>query len=199
MAPFAEPAAAWASLVAPATRARWTFLEELFEICESCGGSGSDPYAGACYGCAHHGKHLVGYRAHPDPRSLAEVVLFAADLPVMHAVDAHACELAARLVPWGGAAVTQLEWVHAAPSALEPRAYAPTCLHPVLASLRADAADGSIPHVGSGDDWWFGVATRAWTARRASQPSPFAPLAAIYAAGYYANVTSSAIRVFCTQ
>ncbi len=192
---FAEPALAWAALAPP--NPRWTFVEEVFETCSSCSGSGLDPYAGACYGCSHNGKVVSGYRWTPHPPSMRHVIGFASDLAAMLQVDAAMCTLLERLAPWGRSAATNIEWLAEEPSHPGGSApdWIPNCMVPVFKALRAALEDPTIPEGGLSLGW-FSQGTRAWqnAAHRkpfAERKNPFEPLGTIVGAGYRLIIVGS--------
>lgn len=181
-----DPVRAWARVTT--AEPRWQFVEERFVTCTSCGGSGLDPYAGACYGCTHDGKSLSEYVTAPHPPSLQHVLAFGADLPAMRAVEAAVHQLLERLAPWGVSATPQLDWLAEAPSHVRGGHTIPNCLVPVFQALRAQSKDPTIPD-GGFSEGWFSQGRRAWHDVRALHPfseraDPFEPLRAILEAGY---------------
>ena len=196
-----DPARAWA-LVAAVAPARWTFLEEQFETCSSCSGSGWDTHAGVCYGCSYGGRNRSGWRSSPHPPTLRDVVAFAADMEVMLRVAAAARSLVERLAPWGSPALTELEWVvaeknHSSGSNLDVR---PACMSPVFEALSEKLGDLSIPNGLSAG--WFTQGQHAWKNASAKAPfrtrlDPFEPLGEIMGAGYRVQFTARSVRLSC--
>lgn len=196
---LSDPSRAWATLV-PQLNARWTFLEELFEVCKSCGGSALDAYAGACYACNYDGRTLSGWKASPHPPSMRHVAAFGADLEVMRRLDAAVQKLSERLVPWGGAPATKLEWVLAELNHSSDADFRvpPRCIRPVLAALRE--GDPSI-ELGL-NEGWLTQAQRAWKAASSEKlyrggADPFEPLSEIMQAGYRVEITGEIARLSC--
>ena len=191
-----DPAAAWAKLAVPDRG--WTFLQEQFEICGSCSGSGWDTYSGVCYGCLYNGRNLSGWKPFPHPATMNDVIAFGAELEVMLRIDVSARTLVERLLPWGMPALSRLEWLvqetnHQSGSGFDR---IPRCMVPVFTALSKDLNEPTLePGLDTG---WLAQGSRAWKDCSFSfRPDPFEPIREIRAAGYRVDFTTEAVRLSC--
>ena len=186
---------------------QWTFLEELFEKCSSCGGSALDTDSGACYACNWNGYDLVGHRSTPYPPTMTHVIAYAADASNLLRVEASAQTLAERLVPWGtSAAMPPVEWVVEKENHLGREiSFVVAFIRPVLAALSDALADPSLALSGVAPEW-VELGNQGWERARekgielfCTRLNPFEPVDAILRAGYWAKPKDAAIRISCNS